>query len=181
MNMSFVSRSVNLKHDREIFAEAAAEVGNRYASRSEIEWFAQQMKNRLFIGEMRYASPKWAYRDADQEAKIGPEWRLGYDFFATQKGVFEKGYRSKARAYMRSGNTELIIDTANYAMFCAIVGDQPRDWAVTVLTNCLREFFNPTHPEAHYRALDQDIDGQELSGSITNDPRVRAQLTNVAR
>lgn len=180
MNMSFVSRSVNLKHDPEIFAEAAVNA-RRSASPAEAERFAQQMRNRLLVGEMRYAAPKWAYRDAEQEAEIGPAWRLGYDFFSTPRGVFEQGYRSKARAYMKSGNTELIIDTANYAMFCALVGDRPREWAVTVLTNCLREFFNPSHPDAHYKAMDQGIDGVEASGGITNDPRVRARMNSVAR
>lgn len=43
--------------------------------------------------------------------------------------------RKKLLAYERTGNTEYLVDVANYAMF---------------------EFMYPLHPKAHYKATDDD-------------------------
>lgn len=46
-----------------------------------------------------------------------------------------KSLKKKLLAYERTGNAELLVDVANYAMF---------------------EFMFPLHPDAHYRPMDDD-------------------------
>ena len=79
------------------------------------EWstaFEQHMRNRLLMGAFRY------------RMFCEPEnWR--YDFVL--------GIAKKVRLYQESGNTEHLVDVANYALL---------------------EFVQPKHPDAHWRAED---------------------------
>ena len=55
--------------------------------------------------------------------------------FASGRVDAVKSLEKKLAAYKRTGNTELLVDVANYAMF---------------------EFMYPLHPEAHYTPMDDD-------------------------
>ena len=79
------------------------------------EWssaFEQCMRNRLIMGSFRYG--RFCSRD---------KWT--YDMLA--------GMEKKLAAYRESGNTENLVDIANYALL---------------------EFHHPSHPEAHFHAED---------------------------
>ncbi len=84
----------------------------------ETEWptkaraFVLGMQNRLIMAGFRYA------RFADLEKRA-------FDFL--------EGIEKKLAAYKRTGNTEHLVDLANYAML---------------------EWIWPSHPDAHFRAED---------------------------
>ena len=82
------------------------------------EWssdFEQCMRNRLIMGSFRYGR----FCDANK-------WT--YDILA--------GIEKKLAAYRESGNTEHLVDIANYALL---------------------EFHHPSHPEAHFQAEDDHL------------------------
>jgi len=79
------------------------------------EWsvaFERHMRNRLIMGGIRYG----LFCDPDK-------WRS--DFLA--------GMAKKMKSYRQTGNTEHLVDVANYALL---------------------EFVRPQHPGAHWRAED---------------------------
>lgn len=170
-------REALIKFDPHLFAKAAAGFADKLA----VEDFRQLMAHRTVTGEYRFGAASWGYRDTDQEAVIGKGWRHGFQFFSTAKGLFETAHASKVKAYTATGNTELLVDIANYAMFNFIVGDWSEAKSLQVLSAAMREFFFPAHRGAHYEALDQGVDGIETSGSIINDPRIQTQFKNPAR
>lgn len=63
--------------------------------------------------------------------KYGP----AKDNFATGRVDAIATLKKKLAAYQRTGNTELLVDVANYAMF---------------------EFMWPLHPQGHYKPMDDD-------------------------
>ncbi len=85
------------------------------------EWvplFEKLMRNRLVMGALRYGT-------LERKRKIGHKWDL--------MGAVEK----KAALYNETGNTEYLVDIANY---------------------CLLEFECGSHPKKHFKALDNHHD-----------------------
>ena len=77
--------------------------------------FVKLMKNRLFLGALRYG----AFRQ--------------YTFFRKPQYDLLKTIRRKLKFYEETGNTELLVDIANYALI---------------------EFVESRHPNKHFRAAD---------------------------
>lgn len=75
--------------------------------------FSKMMQNRMMFGFYRYGLSQ----NAEQHDAI-------------------KRLRAKLREYNQTGNTELLVDVANYAMM---------------------EFTNPEHEEAHFTSNDQGL------------------------
>jgi len=68
--------------------------------------------------------------------------QVSYHKYGPAKNNFHEGrvdavasLRKKLLAYEKTGNTEYLVDVANYAMF---------------------EFMYPAHPKAHFKATDDD-------------------------
>lgn len=147
----------------------------------QFDHFCKLMKNRLVVGEARYEGPKWMYFDRDQEEVIGKNWRHGYTFYDWNPAFFARAAARKMGAYRKTGNTEVLVDVANYLVFTALTADRDFDVVSWGVYRVMEEFFSPLHPNAHYRTFDQDIDGPETSGSATLDPAVSAHMRKVAR
>jgi hypothetical protein len=93
--------------------------------------FLQGMVNRMCMSFFKYGKVKDAY-----PARV--------DAIASLKKRLEK--------YERDGNTEWLMDVANFAMI---------------------EFMHPKHPEAHFRSTDSaESPGRQWAGEI--DPSARA-------
>lgn len=89
------------------------------------EWsseFEQLMRNRLLMGALRYGT-------LEQKRKKKKQWDL--------LGAL----KSKAEGYARTGNTEYLVDAANY---------------------CLLAFELDKHPNKHFKALDDHSDHCKL-------------------
>lgn len=90
----------------------------------ESEWsheFERLMRNRLLMGALRYGT----FAEKRDKAKRGKHWDL--------LGALRK----KAEGYEATGNTEYLVDAANY---------------------CLLAFELDPHPSKHFRALDDHTD-----------------------
>lgn len=162
------------KFSAELMEEARIQSG---IGRADFENFCEAMRNRTRIGELRYEGPAWRWIEPDQEATIGKDWRIGYAFFDWKPELYLEGRKRKLAAYGKSGNRELLYDVANYAAFAYLTHDGvgPKVAAAWIAW-ALREFYYPEHPEAHFRCMDQDIDGTEASGSLSTHPEIARRL-----
>lgn len=135
------------------------------------------LRNRTTVGEQRYEGGKWHFREPEQEAVIGPDWRYSFGFLNSKPETFLKGYRKKWNAYHRSGNLEFLVDAINYASFLHILGDVPAGIDPFYLVmHTITELRWPLHPKPFFECADQDIHGQEYSGSMTNDAAVKKSM-----
>lgn len=100
--------------------------GGQPASQYSIE-FLQGMVDRMLLGFRKYGHIKKSVdegMDPEQEA------------------------HARIRKYHQTGNTEWLIDAANY---------------------CMIEFMHPSHPDAHYRPTDSDeSDGRAMRDGTRN-------------
>lgn len=100
------------------------------------EWsprFEQLMRNRLLMGALRYGL-------LETKRRIGHKWNL--------TGAIE----SKLARYRETGNTEYLVDIANY---------------------CLLEFECGHHPAKHFSALDDHSDHCKLK-PVAHHPQLAA-------
>ena len=173
-------KSVAIKSDHALM-EAAFDIAHAMGkiTRPQFNEFLALMFNRTVVGECRYEAGNHLYFDRDQEETIGKDWRLGYAFLDWKPELFARAGRRKLDAYVQSGNQELLVDVANYYVFEAITSDKP--FQRSLLAAVLAEWGTPIHPKAHYRPMDQDIDGTSASGSASVLPEVRAKLRSFAR
>lgn len=143
------------------YSQEVMDEANRWgdATPEQFKWFCDRMKRGLMVGEMRYTQEILRYDFPDQEAALGPDWKRGFAFLASLPSDICRRFHEKWRQYEKSGNTENLIDMANYAVFLYLLGAWTFNAAFVNARYCLIEFFDPRLPGADYRPEDRPDDG----------------------
>lgn len=97
------------------------------------EWspkFEGLMRNRLLMGALRYGT----FKEKEQNMYAKDPWDL------------ETPIKDKIRLYQETGNTEYLVDAANY---------------------CLLAFEFDPHPKKHFKALDDHHDHCRRKGDVS--------------
>lgn len=127
--------------------------------KSDIDKFFVLMKNRLLVGIFRYEN-LYEYWDKEQMEIIGKDWEYGYKFCNyTYEYISTKLYKKRLQ-YAIKGNTELLIDIANYHVFIYKLYGGLNSIFICYI---IHEFFYPKHPRAHFKCEDQGIEGDNTT------------------
>lgn len=155
--MDILSAKLRVAYDQSVLD--ATHIVLSPAMKRGFKWFCDSMKQRLEVGEHRYSQEILRYNFPDQEAAIGRDWKRGFTFLALSPHDILRRYREKWGWYRRTGNTENLIDAANYSAFLYLLGAWSFGDAVAAARSCIGEFFIPTIPGAAYRPEDRPDDG----------------------